>query len=338
MADLLIGVLKKSRSLLVAGAVMALLSSPFLANAGSGRSSIVSHADDSIAGLSTEIEFQKVRPLQPIEILVIKPGGNQISLETVSDDKGETHVTLSNTHLTKAGTYKVQARHSNKKENFGTADIFEVHTAPLSVSKSTVQLSKTKVKGGETVELAVALKDAYGNPISGHALHASSTKKSDEIYTPDFLTDESGNMNFYVKSTSKGISELSVRDTSLNKTLSTTAKLSVLSGSQNFAEVGGFSNSFTSILLAEEDSALASFSITGLEDEVQVGEELDFTVTALDGDAFTVSDYMGTVRFASTDDDSTLPNDYEFTEEDLGEHEFNLALKFLTPGTQTLTV
>lgn len=92
------------------------------------------------------------------------------------------------------------------------------------------------------------------------------------------------------------------------------------------------------VIFAEESGTVDSFKLSGLEEESKVGESLSITITAIDESGLTVTDYTGTIRFSSTDDSATLPNDYEFTAEDLGEHSFSLGFKFVTPGDQTVTV
>ena len=62
------------------------------------------------------------------------------------------------------------------------------------------------------------------------------------------------------------------------------------------------------------------------------------TVTAVDVNGDPVTDYTGEIRFSSSDQKAILPSDYTFKESDLGEHTFNLSIKFLTPGEQELMV
>lgn len=88
-----------------------------------------------------------------------------------------------------------------------------------------------------------------------------------------------------------------------------------------------------------EGGSVDHFEITGLEDmEIEMGEPVSFTVTALDAEEQLVEDYQGTVTFESTAEDTLLPSDYTFELADQGEHEFTLALTILSEGTQTLTV
>jgi uncharacterized repeat protein (TIGR01451 family) len=65
----------------------------------------------------------------------------------------------------------------------------------------------------------------------------------------------------------------------------------------------------------------------------------DVTVIALDPYGNTDVNYLGTVTFASTDQDPNvvLPPDYTFTAADAGVHTFAASVTLVTPGDQTLT-
>ncbi len=316
---------------------MALLSAPFMTEAGSKNSSLVQVSDVSstIAGLSTEIEVHG-NTYEPVEIAVTKPNKTQLILEGITNANGYTELTLADYHVRTAGLYIVEARHLSKNEGYGPSQTFEVYPGSVSDTKSEVDLNKTTANPGETIEMTVSLQDQYGNPIDGHVLKVASSKSSVSAYSPSFATDEDGEMNFYITGEERGIADLTIFDTSVNKTLTASPKIAFL-GESNSLDQGGWTDSFSSIILASETGPIDSFTID-LDSEAEVGESLSATVTAIDEDGFTVSDYTGTVRFSSSDESATLPNDYTFLAEDLGEHAFSLSVKFVTPGTQTLTV
>ena len=82
----------------------------------------------------------------------------------------------------------------------------------------------------------------------------------------------------------------------------------------------------TKIIFAEESGEIASFTLTGLETETISGESQSITVTAIDADGLTVTDYTGTVHFSSTDSNAVVPGDYPFVAADLGQHNLIWAL------------
>src|SRR5205807_685433 len=75
-------------------------------------------------------------------------------------------------------------------------------------------------------------------------------------------------------------------------------------------------------------------------DTVVSGMAFDVTVTVQDAFNNTVTTYLGTVQFTSTDNDPAviLPPDYPFTSNDAGMHTFVGGVTLITVGSQTITV
>ncbi len=110
--------------------------------------------------------------------------------------------------------------------------------------------------------------------------------------------------------------------------LESKAKLAFPTGAKNLSR--------TKIIFASQTSVTA-LVLSGLGNEVKVGEKQSVTVTAVDGSGLTVSDYSGTLRFTSSDSNASMPNDYTFVAADQGEHAFDLGFSFVTPGEQTIS-
>jgi hypothetical protein len=68
----------------------------------------------------------------------------------------------------------------------------------------------------------------------------------------------------------------------------------------------------------------------------QAGNTVALTVTALDGNGNTATNYAGTIRFTSSDPNAKLPAPYTFTTVDAGVHSFSLI--FAGAGNQGVTV
>ena len=68
------------------------------------------------------------------------------------------------------------------------------------------------------------------------------------------------------------------------------------------------------------------------------GTPIGTTVTAKDASNSTITNYTGTVHFASTDGQATLPPDYTFVAADNGVHSFATALVLRTAGNQQIRV
>jgi hypothetical protein len=79
----------------------------------------------------------------------------------------------------------------------------------------------------------------------------------------------------------------------------------------------------------------SSLAVAGLPSVIVAGSAGSFTVTALNSDGTTDTNYTGTVHFSSSDPLAVLPVNYTFTAADAGVHTFSAALK--TAGTQSIT-
>lgn len=81
-------------------------------------------------------------------------------------------------------------------------------------------------------------------------------------------------------------------------------------------------------------AAPASFSLSGLSDSV-AGTSQDLRLTVRDAYGNVATNYRGTVRGTSSDDQATFPASYTFTAADSGAHTFGVALK--TAGQRAIT-
>jgi hypothetical protein len=80
--------------------------------------------------------------------------------------------------------------------------------------------------------------------------------------------------------------------------------------------------------------ATPALVVTGFPSSTTAGTAGTFTVTAQDADGNTLTGYVGTVHFSSSNPQAVLPADYTFTAADQGVHTFSATLK--TAGLQSL--
>ncbi|MDD4351867.1 MAG: PKD domain-containing protein [Candidatus Gracilibacteria bacterium] len=117
---------------------------------------------------------------------------------------------------------------------------------------------------------------------------------------------------------------------SLRKTLAKTLAIAMLASLVILPQAFAADSMATSFLLTINDQADAV--------EVESNEPFSMTVTAIDDDLETVTDYLGTISFESTDDLASLPVSYTFSEEDAGEKTFDLSFTLVEAGEHTITV
>ncbi|EKD48043.1 MAG: Ig protein, partial [uncultured bacterium] len=304
------------------------------------KSTLELEAFDTVAGYTTVVEIEDALEYEDIEILVTKPNGSEIILETKSDEDGNAKAEIDGYHLKTAGTYEICARYTNLDEDYGQTDSFRVYEDSVSLNKSTLEAdSVTKeATGYDPVELTIALKDKYGNPIKGHTMEVISSRNEDYITPYDSnTTDLQGKVTFYAYSNEVGVSIFTAYDTTSNIVLDTRAKIAFFDSSTTLDEIGG-DNYYASVLLASSSGTVDHLEIEDLDTAAEVNDLLNFTVTAYDTSDEIVENYTGTVRFSSSDDNADLPDDYTFEADDQGTHTFSLNLRFTTSGTQTLIV
>jgi hypothetical protein len=84
------------------------------------------------------------------------------------------------------------------------------------------------------------------------------------------------------------------------------------------------------------DNSALLFVISNLPNEVSVDQSVTITVTAIETNGSVSRNYLGTLKFQSSDGQAILPADYSFTTSDQGSHTFTLI--FRTTGNQSLKV
>lgn len=300
---------------------------------------------DTVAGYGALVRISNAPVESDLEVLLTKPDGSQVLLETESDKYGKTKIDIEGFYTKKAGDYSIQARSITRNESFGSSEPFYVYADTVSSSRSLLEMSQqtAAANGNEYVQIKINLYDQYRNPIQGHTVDMLSSRLTDEIVrvSKSPYTNELGSIVFNAYSREAGVSTLIVHDSTEGVTLNERAEIAFYEPrtKNTQSEIGGNKNGFTSVLFANTGSGPVSYlEIEDLEETAILGETLNFTVTAYDEDGDTATDYTGEVRFSSTDNNATLPNDYLFEAEDQGTHTFSLSLSFVTEGTQTITV
>jgi hypothetical protein len=165
---------------------------------------------------------------------------------------------------------------------------------------------------GSAFSVTVTALDPYGNTATGYTAGVHFTSSDGQATLPTDYTFQASDAGQHTLA--GGVTLF----TAGNQTLSASAS-GVAAGT---ASVAVSPASAASLSLAAPTSATAGSSFAA-------------TVTVRDAYGNTATGYTGTVHFASTDAQSTLPADYTFTADDQGTHTFAAALK--TAGTQSLT-
>ncbi|MBD3328386.1 hypothetical protein GF340_03720 [Candidatus Peregrinibacteria bacterium] len=304
-------------------------------------SKLYAYGTDTIAGYSALLSTSKGIANKDVEFKVVKPDGVIVRIPTVTNLQGIAKADLYDYHTRRSGIYQIGAYYKGQPEVTNTT--FTVYPDKLSLSKSEISSSKRVAAiNDDSVYISVALKDKYGNPMEGHGVNLISSRTADSIRNTaeNKLTNQNGVINFEIKSPDQGTSVFSVVDISTGAVLDKRIEIAFMESLEYLDGIGGDFN-IIPVAHAQDAGPLSSFEITTNPSEILPNKVSSITVTAKDADGATVENYTGEVHFSVTGENSinvTLPEDYEFEAEDLGQHTFSQVLKFPTEGSYKLTV
>lgn len=303
---------------------------------------IEAYGVDTIAGYSAMISTTATSAGQNAEFKVIKPDNSELLISAVTEEDGIARLDLYGYHTRQAGEYKVAVRISST-ENFSTYHAFQVYPDDLSDTYSTAEASDTAVDadGRSEVIINVELRDQYRNPLANRLVNLISSRAEDAIRALATGTDKNGQIKFAVSSSVKGVSTYSILDPTTGLILAERPKVVFV---EPIDAIGGDNQNLTASFLGTTSTGeqlagpVSRLEISDLPAQARANETVSFVITATDVNGNTVTNYTGTVYFATTDSEATIPQKYTFIPEDLGSHEFELAIRFQTKGTQTVNV
>jgi hypothetical protein len=183
---------------------------------------------------------------------------------------------------------------------------------PAATSQFVVTGFPSSVTAGAVGNFTVIAEDLYGNVTPGYSGTVHFTSSDPQATLPGSATLTNGIGTFSATLKTAGSQSLTVTDTAN----------AALTGSETGITVN--------------PGAAMHFAITG-PSSITAGTPFNLTVTALDAYGNVATGYLGTVKFASTDNGAQLPPKYTFTASDQGVHTFT-GLVLRKKGTQTITV
>lgn len=305
----------------------------------SAKYTAIAIGNDTIAGQETTIKAKNFSPDEMVNFTVEKPDGLSISMSSQANANGEATAELYDYHTKRAGTYAVMAFSSDRSIKT-VKTTFTVFPADLDPSNSVAEVTRSIVKadGVDSADIIVQLKDSFGNSLDGRSVKIISSRKTDSISPAVAISDSNGQAVFTVKSETAGLANFLVMDLAEDLVFDERANLSFVGEDDYLADAGG---DLIMTAHAQDAGPLAGFEILDLPSTIKPNENVSFKVRAIDAEGVTVQDYTGTVRFSAEGENSsgvTLPANYKFLAEDLGQHQFNLGLSFAQAGTYKIVV
>ena len=215
--------------------------------------------------------------------------------------------------LKTAATESVTATDTSNGSIAGTQTGISV--TPAAAGSFVVSGFASPTNAGTTQSFTVTAKDAYGNIAAGYTGTVHFTSTDPQAAVPGDYTFSSGD---------RGVHPFVA-------TLKTAAGQSITATDANTATITGTQSGIAILPLAATQLRLTVFVPPTVAGTVQ-----NITITARDPYGNTAPSYTGTVRFASSDAQASLPTFYTFISTDAGVHTFNVTLK--TVGSQSITV
>lgn len=296
---------------------------------------VAAFGTDTVAGYSTMLKSSDVSQGTTVVFKVEKPDGNVFETPVSAKINGSVETMLPEFHVRNAGDYKVYAKVQGG--DYGKNSVFKVLPGDLSETYSSVSPTEQVVRiGRDPGEIEVALKDVFGNPISGHMVELISSRSNDVVSSDNKISDKDGLVLFTLNSTESGVSSYSIYDLTAGKVLSTRAKVAYFTSNEEL-----FSNTQAYIGHAAGSASgpVAYFEFDEIPESVSLGQSISFTLKALDEANQPVVDYTGTVKFSVASGNSSavnLPSNYPFVPQDLGVHTFALGTNFNSSGIYVL--
>lgn len=299
---------------------------------------------DSVAGLDSSFSLKTLKNTE-VQFLLVSPSEKRIYMSEVSDSSGYIKSSITSFHTQKSGTYRLSAKFADRTEEFGKECVFKVYPAEFSAIKSKIEVTDKTVEanGYDEARIKVIAYDKFENPLKGHSIKLISSRKDDEIKITSQLpyTDEIGEIEFSITSNTPGLAFISAVNLTEEIDIVEKAQIGFVEKSDYELSIGGNDSSYF-----EDPSIFLSSTLAGqiyefeidIPDEVKTNESISPVITAVDELGNIVPNYTGKIRFSSTDENAILPDDYQFTVDDLGVHEFKLGAVFKSDGSHILSV
>ena len=214
--------------------------------------------------------------------------------------------------LKTAGTQSVTATDTMTASATGTQSGIIVN--PAAASSFVVSGFPSPTTAGALGAVIVTAEDLYGNVATGYrgTVHLTSTDPQAELEGDHaFTAADAGRYAFGAVLKTAGTRSITATDTTTASITGTQSGIIVI------------------------PAAVSTLVVAGYPSPTLRQEFHDFTVTATDPFGNLITDYRGTITFSSDESHADLPDDYTFTDADMGMHTFRAA--FNRFGTFSLT-
>jgi hypothetical protein len=286
-------------------------------------------------GEEITIKSTRIAPYTDAYFEIIMPSGEKKDYQENSKVLGYAEVNVPENTFTQVGEYQVIVK-AEGYESRGVQKFF-LRESDMSAEKSNLTTEKNITPINQPVIITVELLDEFGNPIKDKVVSIITTRpNSDTIsFIDNDRTGVDGKIQFRIISKEPGKSSfLALNPESgitLNKKIDITFELPVTDSDGLVSTILGY------LIHKAEAASDVSYYVIDSPDEFYQAEPTPIVVKVYDNSNNLITDYLGQVKFSASDElAAVLPEDYTFTENDEGTHEFQVT--FNTLGVFYLTV
>jgi len=285
-------------------------------------------------GSKIQIKSSKISPYTEVNFEIIKPDGSLYQFTGQSKIDGFVKMDLKEDILTQVGEHKINI----KAKGYETKGVqsFYLRVGEIAPNKSRIISEVEEIYiDGEPAKINVVLNDKYENPILDTKVKLISTRPQFDLIESfeDGITNESGIASFLVSSNEAGVSSYLAIVEAKNSLSELTIEEKI---EINFKSPDvSFGTYLLNYLLPNALASDVAYFVVESETTFHTGEASEVLVKAYNNSSVVDTTFSGTITFVTGDPLASIPADYEFTEEDLGSHVFELT--FNTPGSYKIT-
>ena len=226
-----------------------------------------------------------------LSFAVLSAGSSRGSVSTILATPGSPGTYQATFTATLAGTPNtVQATYLGLGY-FDDEPSFTVSANGTSQTVSTVTTSLPSVTDDNVSQsqITVTLKDGNGNPVSGKSVGLSSNRPgSDILSAPSGLSTSSGQVTFFVRSSTQGTSTFTATDTSESLTLSQTVQVTFNPGPVSASQSTVGANPASHVTANNSDSSIITVTLLDATNNPVVGKTVNLVSSRSSSDTITV--------------------------------------------------
>lgn len=302
-----------------------------------------------IAGLETQAVLSGFAAAQALDVHVLTPSGEDVSLPVQTDSAGNGRTAVPSTLTEEAGAYRAFVASAGHPL---TPDVpFTIYSDRPDMRSSSLQAETASIAadGRSAARVTVTIRDAFGNALAGRPVKLISSRTGDAVQPIERETNAAGAQRFSVTARDPGQIILRAMDLLSGETLEASATVAAVNAVGGYADDPYATPPPNALLAQTADGGGGDvpdhFELTISPKSPKVGAVFNVTIRAVGAGGNTADGYVGTVDlYSPTDPAAGLPGfgdnrgKVTFVPKNLGIKLLPLSVSFSQPGDQILFV